>query len=285
MTPTSENKYLVLNDGFVVVDKISDTESELVELVRRVYETDSEKNRAHRRGPDLLKFMWNNGHTSPFGFITLRFFIKAPLFVARQWFRHRTGLPLEMGEDRFVVDTDTNASRYHQMLEYSGRYGQYTHSFYLPAEDRLVSQPISTLQTVQGVVPSAESIRESMREEQGALGENYQGYLDVGLSREVARINMPLSQFVTFEYQQDLGNLFHWLAMRRHPAAQWEIREYAKVIEDVVHRHFPWTYDAWLDQIEGVHLSREEIEQLRVHLDGEVLEPKLFKKLVGEDAY
>lgn len=273
-----EEAYLVLDDGFVRLDAIYGDESDIVRRARiTTYKRATKKVRPDK---DLIRYLWTNEHTSPFGFIQLVFHVRAPLFVARQWFRHRTGTREEASED-YLETTDTRSATFHEMQEFSGRYASYPEEFYRPPLEQMQQQSGSNFQMRDGtVVGNAEEIRERMLQEQNAACLNRRWYTSSGLAREVARINTPLSQYTEFYWMQSLPNLLHWVKLRRHESAQWEIRAYAQVLEYITSQYFPASYRAWLETVEGAYLSPAELAEIMTLVKDKVVPERLAKKLL-----
>ena len=179
-----------------------------------------------RGGQDKFGFISGN---SPFEMPVMRFEIKMPVFVARQWVRHRT----------------------HSMNEYSGRYSEMPEETYLPDIERIQAQGTDNRQGSGEPLEeaTATNVRFLMDIDQAFTRETYRYYLGRGVAKELARINLPLSQYTVFYWQQNLRNLLHLLALRRDGHAQPEARAYAQALEGFVSRYFPWTYEAWLKNV------------------------------------
>jgi thymidylate synthase (FAD) len=173
-----------------------------------------------------------------------------PIFVARQWIRHRTG----------------------RVNEISGRYSLMEEEFYLPAEEDISSQSSDNKQG-----RSSEEMPATVRQEvrallEGEYGHSYRVYrqlLDMGVAREVARIALPLSLYTQWYWQMDLHNLLHFLRLRMDPHAQLEIRRYAERIFEIVQHVCPLACEAFEDHtLRGESFGRQELEALRSMLEG-----------------
>jgi thymidylate synthase (FAD) len=184
--------------------------------------------------------------------VELKFHCCMPMFVARQWIRHRTA----------------------SVNEYSGRYSLMPMLFYTPPADQLQLQSQSNHQgrSGAGATPRvhAEALRRwdaIRRESQGA----YEWLTSEDVARELARIDLPLSTYTQWYWKIDLHNLLHFLRLRVDPHAQWEIQEYGRVMAGMLKRVAPLSYEAWIDyDVCGARLSRAELEALArlVAVDG-----------------
>ena len=188
-------------------------------------------------------------HTSPFEMAELRFHIKIPIFVMRQLVRHRTA----------------------SMNEYSARYSVLSDEHYHPVHDYVKAQSKSNKQGSEGVIPN--EVKASWREEcivnVQNCQETYEGALEAGISRELARINLPLSIYTEAHWKMDLNNFMKTMALRLDPHAQREIRDFAWAMYDLAKPHFPLTFEAFEDYIlNASHLSIMETELIRDALFG-----------------
>lgn len=174
----------------------------------------------------LIHYLMRNKHTSPFEKVRFEFVIKLPIFVARQWIRHRTG----------------------SFNEVSARYTELPDEFYVPAPHRLQEQSASNKQGSGAPLPPeiATEVEVMLHNASTRAHEDYQYLLRRGLARELARIVLPLNVYTAWYWTVDLHNLFHFLALRLHPHAQYEIRAYAKVLLEMVERIAPVAVEAWM---------------------------------------
>lgn len=178
-------------------------------------------------------------HTSPFEQVNFTFHIKMPIFVARQWIRHRTA----------------------RVNEISGRYSVMNSEHYLPAREQINMQSEDNKQGRASEAVSdevAEKVLKILSDDQKRVYESYEQLLEMGIARELSRINLPLSLYTEWYWQMDLHNLFHFLRLRLDEHAQYEIRAYAQVILDIIrlaqdppHRDGPHLGDEEGDRIEG----------------------------------
>jgi thymidylate synthase (FAD) len=186
--------------------------------------------------------------------VELKFHCAMPMFVARQWIRHRAS----------------------SVNEYSGRYSLIPQLFYTPAPEQLQAQSQSNRQGRGGeplaaLHPQAVSRWERLRRE---AAQTYEWLVAEDVARELARIDLPLSTYTQWYWKIDLHNLFHFLSLRADAHAQYEIRVYARVMAGMVKRVAPLSFEAWFDfEYGGAHVSRAELMALRkvARIDGEDL--------------
>ena len=238
----------VLDKGFVrLVDYLGD-DSRIVQSARVSY---GEGTKSYREDKGLIDYLLRNDHTSPFEQVSFTFHIKMPIVVARQWIRHRTA----------------------KVNEISGRYSVMASDFYVPAAEDIALQSDDNKQGRQNEPVSTElakEIQDIISEEQERVYETYTKLLDMGLAREIARINLPLSLYTEWYWTMDLHNLFHFLRLRMDAHAQKEIRVYADAIFEIVKKITPMAAEAFEKHLlTGVALSGSELEAVRVMTDGE----------------
>lgn len=174
----------------------------------------------HEKKDDTLRdYLWRHQHTSPFEFAELILEIQTPLFVAREWMRHRT----------FSYN------------EFSQRYSEALDLYYLPVLQRMELQSNINNQGSDGQMDeeTAMFIIAEMEREQIQHRETYNKYIDDGLARELARINMPVSNYTKFRVKGNLKNWFHFVNLRIRSGAQYEIRVYAEIILEVIRELWP----------------------------------------------
>jgi len=192
----------------------------------------------------------------------IKYHVKLPIFVARQWIRHRTA----------------------NVNEYSARYSILDNEFYLPAPEQLASQSAANRQGRGAVLTGAEAARvlDLLRDDAGRAYAHYLEMLNErpeggvadpdrdGLARELARMNLSLGFYTQWYWKIDLHNLLHFLLLRGDAHAQEEIRVYAQAISDVAQRWVPLAWEAFVDyRLEAMTLSRAEGEAVRAMLAGE----------------
>lgn len=225
-------EYQCLDKGFIrVVDAMGD-EDAIVQAARVSY---GKGTKTVNQDVGLIRYLLRHKHTTPFEMCEIKLHIKMPIFVARQLIRHRTA----------------------NVNEYSGRYSIMSDDCYLPTPDRLGRQSKDNKQGTGEALPVAEAmdIIECMRTEQDILLANYKTYTDEDdLARELARINLPLSNYTEFYWKIDVHNWMHFMHLRADPHAQKEIREFAEAMEDVLRRWMPNVFVAYLDYIKNARM-------------------------------
>ena len=214
----------VLDHGFVrVVDYMGD-DSSIVQAARISYGKGTKKASEDR---SLIRYLMRHRHTTPFEMCELKLHIKAPMFVARQWLRHRTA----------------------SVNEYSGRYSVIEDDFYKPECQNMAFQDSNNAQGREGMIDKshAMSIIKDLESSYESSYNKYEEFLDSKLSRELARIILPMSCYTQFYWKIDLHNLFHFLHLRADSHSQYEIRVYANAILDIVKLWVPVAYEAFMD--------------------------------------
>ena len=252
-----DKEFPVLDKGFVRLVDYYGSDQRIVQSARVSY---GEGTKSVSQDAALIDYLLRHQHTSPFEQVVFTFHVKMPIFVARQWVRHRMG----------------------RMNEVSGRYSIMKDEFYVPANDCIALQ---SRDNKQGRNPEplpeaeAEKYREAFANGQEDSYKTYSEMVDSGLAREIARINLPLSLYTEFYWQMDLHNLFHFLKLRLDSHAQYEIREYAKVMLEMVRKVCPMATESFEnDMRDSVSFTGEEMEALRAVLDGKE-NPLTDKKL------
>lgn len=271
----------VLDHGFVrVIDYMGD-DAGIVQAARVSYGRGT-KQVSNDRG--LINYLMRHRHTSPFEMCELKLHVKLPIFVARQWIRHRTA----------------------NVNEYSARYSVLDREFYVPdqefirlqrAEKRAVPNQASLFEEAGGAAPQVTAAQSSTNKQgrEGALDADaatsvlreigaisarsftvYEKLLGdeerPGIARELARMVLPLNTYTQWYWKVDLHNLLHFLRLRHDAHAQYEIRAYAEVLMDVVHRWVPLTARAFADyRLEGAELSATALAAIRRALAGEAV--------------
>ncbi len=237
----------VLDHGFVaLVDYMGSDED--IERAARVSYGFGTRKRSQTRG--LIRYLRRHRHTTPSEMVELKFHCSMPIFVARQWIRHRTANVNEM----------------------SGRYSLLPMLFYQPPEEQLLPQSQHNHQGREGrpLDPAlrAEAVRRWEAQRAGAVA-TYEWLNAHEVAREIARIDLPLSTYTQWYWKIDLHNLLHFLTLRVDAHAQWEIREYGRVMAGMLKRVAPLSYEAWIDyDVCGAQLSRMEMDVLRTLVRG-----------------
>jgi thymidylate synthase (FAD) len=195
----------------------------------------------------LIRYLIRNEHTSPLEHASVRLYIKAPLFVIQQMLRHRT----------FKVNQ--SSARYSQMLDEA----------YLPLPEDVTTQDAKNKQArTSTTVTNAQDIVKRMEREQSNAFNSYNSYLQEGVAREVARINVPHGTYSELIVTADLHNFLHFLRLRLHPHAQYEIRVYAEAMMRMVEPLFPAVFSAWKDcRLNSFTLTGHMQEVLSLFLD------------------
>ncbi|HWR82696.1 MAG TPA: FAD-dependent thymidylate synthase [Candidatus Deferrimicrobium sp.] len=242
-----DKEFPALDHGFVRLVDYMGSDSAIVQAARVSYGEGTKKVSEDRA---LIRYLMRHRHTSPFEMVELKFHVKLPIFVARQWIRHRTA----------------------SVNEYSGRYSIMKDEFYVPEPKDIRYQSAVNKQgrADEEVPPEVkQKLVEYLQKSQSYSYEQYKQFVDEGLARELARINLPLSLYTEWYWKIDLHNLFHFLRLRLDPHAQYEIREYAKVVGDIVKVVCPVAYEAFEDySLNALTLSSPEVNVLREHLKG-----------------
>ncbi|HHS50838.1 MAG TPA: FAD-dependent thymidylate synthase [candidate division Zixibacteria bacterium] len=219
-----DREFPVLDKGFVRLVDYLGSDERIVQSARVSY---GEGTTSFRRDRQLIRYLYENEHTSPFEQVVFTFHIKLPIFVARQWIRHRTA----------------------RLNEVSGRYSVLPDEFYIPVKSRIRAQDnVNRQGSAEELPPEAQetAIADIERACNSAF-EAYHKLLDHGVAREVARIVLPLNTYTEWYWQMDLRNLFHFLKLRLDEHAQWEIRQYAEVIAQIVEKIVPISFEAFRD--------------------------------------
>ncbi len=237
----------VLDKGFVRLVDYMGSDQRIVQAARVSYGAGT---KSYRQDRGLIHYLMRNWHTSPFEQVVLTFHTKMPIFVARQWVRHRTA----------------------RLNEISGRYSVMKDEFYVPSPEHIRPQSLDNKQGRSEDRFDASTEQEIIRlfqEEQAQVYGNYQRLLDLNLARELARNNLPLSLYTEWYWQIDLHNLFHFLRLRMDAHAQYEIRAYAEAMATCAKAVAPMAYEAFEEHILGaVTFSKAELEALATMLAG-----------------
>lgn len=260
-------EFKCLDKGFVRLVEVMGNDSSIVQAARVSYGKGTKSINEDR---NLIRYLMRHRHTSPFEMVEYKFHIKLPIFVARQWIRHRTA----------------------NVNEYSGRYSIMNDEFYVPDQDAVRKQSKMNKQgrSDEPIPPEiASKFIRDIQETQQSLYDKYNHYLEDEIARELARINLPLSTYTEWYWKIDLHNLFHFLQLRLDPTAQYEIREYARIIAKIVEATVPMAYEAFVDyRLKAVTFSRLELKILNTMVQNkipsleEMLELGLTKREVEE---
>ena len=255
-----DKEFPVLDKGFIrLVDYLGGDER-VVQSARVSYGAGT---KSYREDAGLIDYLLRNQHTSPFEQVVLTFHVKLPIFVARQWIRHRTA----------------------RVNEVSTRYSVMKDDFYIPADADVSFQSTDNKQGRSEETVSPEVIarvKGIFEKGQQSAYSDYSGLIDQEIARELARINLPLSLYTEWYWQIDLHNLFHFLSLRLDAHAQKEIRLYAEVMLDITRKVAPRCCESFERHIMGgTRFSREELAELKRRLglaDGPALEGKALER-------
>src|SRR5437016_4339262 len=252
----------VLDHGFVrVVDYMGD-DAAIVQAARVSY------GRGTRRVSEdrgLINYLMRHRHTTPFEMCEIKYHVKLPIFVARQWIRHRTA----------------------NVNEYSARYSILDNEFYIPAPEHLAAQATTNRQGRGDVLEgeAARRVLDLLREDSGRAYAGYAAMLNEddagapidpawpGLARELARMNLSLNFYTQWYWKTDLHNLMHFLSLRADPHAQYEIRAYAEAMLQTMQRWVPLAHAAFLEyRMNAASISATALAVIRRMLAGEAVE-------------
>ena len=249
----------VLDHGFIrVIDYMGD-DSSIVQSARVSYGKGTKKI-SNDKG--LIKYLMRHRHSTPFEMCEIKFHIKLPIFIARQWIRHRTA----------------------NVNEYSARYSILDKEFYIPSAENLAAQSAINNQGRGDALTDdeASNVIQILKNDAEQTDTNYETLLNEssegniidesksGIARELARMNLTLNTYTQWYWKIDLNNLLHFLALRADDHAQYEIRVYADAMLDIVKKWVPLTYEAFEDyRIGGTELSAKEVNLMRKLLKGE----------------
>ena len=254
----------VLDHGFVrVIDYMGD-DSAIVQAARVSYGAGTKK---VSDDAGLIRYLMRHWHSTPFEMCEVKFHIKLPIFVARQWIRHRTA----------------------NVNEYSARYSILEREFYIPEPQHLAAQSSQNNQGRGAVLEGAEAARvlDLLREDATRAYDHYEAMLSTdgqqGLARELARMNLPASVYTQWYWKCDLHNLFHFLRLRADAHAQYEIRAYAEIMAQITADWVPLANAAFEDyRMGGAQLSAKGVAALKRRLAGETVTQETSGMSKGE---
>lgn len=240
-----EGAVRVLDHGFVKLVDVMGDDGSIVQAARVSY---GKGTKTVSEDEGLIRYLMRHQHTTPFEMVEFKFHCRMPIFVARQWIRHRTANVNEM----------------------SGRYSEMPDIFYKPEPALCTTQSAQNKQGGTGVpIEGAEALSDSFEETQVAVYQQYEDYLSKNMRRELARINLPVSLYTEWYWKIDLHNLFHFLQLRMDKHAQYEIRVFAEAMADIVKSKVPVAWKAFEDySLKSLKFSQLELEALRMMLAG-----------------
>jgi thymidylate synthase (FAD) len=254
----------VLDHGFVrVIDYMGD-DAAVVQAARVSYGRGTKKVSEDR---GLINYLMRHRHTTPFEMCEIKYHVKLPIFVARQWIRHRTA----------------------NVNEYSARYSILDNEFYVPKPEHLAAQSKANRQGRDQVLAGqeAERVFSLLKKDAELVYEHYMEMLNEGeagepldpersgLARELARMNLSLAFYTQWYWKTNLHNLMHFLSLRADAHAQYEIRVYADVMIDTLKRWCPICHDAFMEyRMGGTHLSKTGLAAVKRMIAGEKVDQK-----------
>jgi len=268
ISPGMENRlytaHPVLDHGTIrVIDYMGD-DNAIVQAARVSYGAGT-KHVSNDAG--LIKYLMRHWHSTPFEMCEVKFHVKLPVFVARQWIRHRTA----------------------NVNEYSARYSILDREFYIPKQEHLAAQSAVNNQgrgeVLQG--DEAQRVLDLLRDDATRSYDHYEDMLSQdgqqGLARELARMNLPANVYTQWYWKIDLHNLFHFLRLRADSHAQYEIRAYADIMCEITADWVPLAYAAFADyRMGGANLSAKGVEAVRRMLAGEDMTAEKAGMSAGE---
>lgn len=251
----------VLDHGFVSLVDYSGTD-QCIERAARVSYGAGTRQKSQTEG--LLRYLKRHKHTTPFEMVELKFHCCMPIFVARQWIRHRTA----------------------NVNEYSGRYSLMPMLFYTPEKEQFQLQSKNNNQGRDGDVEGAVyHTANGMIQYHREVSQDVYKYMTANdVAREIARIDLPLSTYTQWYWKIDLHNLFHFLTLRVDSHAQWEIQQYGKVMAGMLKRVAPLAYDAWIDyDVCGESFSYDQLKVIRRLISSEFSDDQLVLGTARDD--
>ena len=248
----------VLDHGFIrVIDYMGD-DSSIVQSARVSYGKGTKKVSTDE---GLIKYLMRHRHSTPFEMCEIKYHIKLPIFIARQWIRHRTA----------------------NVNEYSARYSILDKEFYIPAKEQLSAQSTNNRQGRGDLITGqhADEVLKILKDDAVRTYDNYEKMLNErfdgtvidekksGLARELARMNLTLNSYTQWYWKTDLLNLMNFLFLRGDSHAQYEIRVYAEKMLDTVKKWVPITHAAFLDyRVGAAHLSSKGLKIVKSMING-----------------
>ena len=249
----------ILDHGFIRVIDYMGNDNSIVQAARVSYGKGTKK---VNTDSGLIKYLMRHWHSTPFEMCEIKYHVKLPIFIARQWIRHRTA----------------------NVNEYSARYSILDKEFYLPSKENLAAQSTNNRQGRGNVISGgqAEEVLSLLKDDAERTYKNYEEMLNerydgsvideskTGLARELARMNLTLNTYTQWYWKTDLLNLMNFLRLRADHHAQYEIRAYADVMLNTLKRWVPITYDAFMDyRVGGTEISSKGKEILKKLIKGE----------------
>ena len=249
----------ILDHGFIRVIDYMGNDNSIVQAARVSYGKGTKK---VNTDAGLIKYLMRHWHSTPFEMCEIKYHVKLPIFIARQWIRHRTA----------------------NVNEYSARYSILDKEFYLPSKENLAAQSVSNRQGRGDVISGdqAKKVLGLLKDDAERTYKNYEEMLNqkyngsiidekkIGLARELARMNLTLNTYTQWYWKTDLLNLMNFLRLRADHHAQYEIRAYASAMLDTVKKWVPITYEAFMDyRVGGTEVSSKGKKVIQKLIKGE----------------
>lgn len=249
----------VLDKGFIRVIDYMGNDSAIVQAARVSYGKGTKQTNQDR---GLIQYLMRHRHTTPFEMCDIKFHIKLPIFIARQWIRHRTA----------------------SVNEYSARYSIMSNEFYIPRPEDMAMQSKSNKQGRDNILSAEQSARllKLLQDDAERCYDHYQEMLNEdiegnilnednpSLARELARMNLTLNFYTEWYWKINLHNLFHFLSLRADSHAQYEIRAYAEAMLNIVKEWVPFAYEAFMEyRVNGASFSGNAVKAMKAMLKGE----------------
>lgn len=255
-----DQPFPVLDKGFVRLVDYLGGDQRIVQSARVSYGSGT---KTYREDKGLINYLLRNDHTSPFEQVIFTFHVKLPIFVARQWIRHRTA----------------------RVNEISGRYSVMQPEFYVPNIKDIAYQSTDNKQgrSKDSVdEETSKTIQFQIELDQKIVYKSYENMINLNIAKELSRINLPLSLYTEWYWQIDLHNLFKFLKLRLDSHAQIEIRAYAEVLKNIGSKVCPIAFDAFNEHVQySITLSKTEVSLLKASLENSnsTIDEKLKSKL------
>lgn len=232
-----------LDHGYVQLTAVMGNDRSIVDAARLSISGENVKSVQEDRG--LIRYLMRHRHSSPFEQVQFQFMMKMPIFVARQFIRHRTS----------------------SVNELSGRYSEMPEEYYVPEAENISHQSTMNKQGRSDMMDDAIEHVGHFRNEAIESFTHYRTRIGRDMARELARINLPLSTYTQWIWSQNLHNLFHLLSLRMDKHSQYEIRVFAEAIASIVKQVCPIAYGAFEDyRLNSMTFSRQEVEAIKTVL-------------------
>jgi thymidylate synthase (FAD) len=247
-----EKEHKILDHGFIRIIDFMGGDEAIVQAARVSYGSGT---KAVSTDKALINYLVKHKHTSPLEMCEIKLHLKMPIFVARQWIRHRTA----------------------SINEYSARYSVLSNEYYIPELNRIQKQSKDNKQgSGEPLSPElANKVKNLLEEDAKKCYEDYEFFLsdEVNFARELARMNLNLNYYTEFYWKIDLHNFLHFINLRAHPHAQYEIRVYAEKMLEIAKTWCPFATDAFENYVMNAKtFSKTQIEVIKKMIKGEIVE-------------